>query len=312
MGKKVAIIIATYNQEKLLKECLISLNSKTDYKNYKIFLVDDSGKGKIGKKIIKKFKKIEVINTKGKTGFSGAYNVGIKNSLKWNPDYILLLNDDTEVIEKNWLKEMIKVGESESKIGILGCRILYPNGNLQSLGGHIRGWEITKISNFKEGEILDVDHVMGTFLLIKKEVIGRIGLLDEIYNPYLLEETDYCLRAKKEGFIIKSVSSVKIIHKKSKTIHTDVNNRRMFVRFKNDIIFSMRHLKSWNKFFRIFIFLPIIAIFRKRQDEDDLKIKNFAFRKEAISNIFLLISAYVYSLIKIREILWRKNERVFK
>ncbi len=52
---KVAIVICTYNQEKLLEKCLSSLQSKTDYKNYKVFLVDDSGKGEIGKKIDKKF-----------------------------------------------------------------------------------------------------------------------------------------------------------------------------------------------------------------------------------------------------------------
>jgi len=59
-NKKVAIIIPTYNQDLLLEKCLLSLENKTHYKNYKIFLVDDSGKGKIGEKIKKDLKKLRL------------------------------------------------------------------------------------------------------------------------------------------------------------------------------------------------------------------------------------------------------------
>ena len=48
-----------------------------------------------------------------------------------SPDYILLLNDDMEFIEKNWLKKMVEMGESYENIGILGCKLIYPDGNLQ-------------------------------------------------------------------------------------------------------------------------------------------------------------------------------------
>ena len=74
----------------------------------------------------------------------------------------------------------------------------------------------------------------------------------------------------------------------------------MAARFKNDIFFSSRHLKGWNRFFRIFIYLPMVAVFRKSTDEDKLKFKNFKLRKGFLINISLWIRALVYNLFKIK------------
>lgn len=284
---KVAIIICTYNQEKLLKKCLSSLKSKTDYKNYKIYLVDDSGKGEIGEKIKRKFSWVDVTINKKNLGFSKANNTGIKKALKkYNPNYFLLLNDDIEIVQKDWLKKIVEVGEKDNKIGILGCKIIYPDKSLQNIGGFIKRWKITKVTNFKKGEILDVDHIMGAFMLIKKEVIKKVGLLDEKFSPYLLEDTDYCLRTKEKGFKIKSVSSVEIIHKKGKTIDSLKNKKSMIIRFKNDILFSKKHLHGFNKSFRIFIYLPLVAIFKKKKDMGGFDIKNLKLRKDFVRNLY--------------------------
>jgi GT2 family glycosyltransferase len=287
---KVAIVIATYNQDKILRECLRSLK-KTKYSNYKIIFVDDTGKN-LGEEIKKEFN-VELIKTKGSSGQSRVWNLGIESAMKQKFDYILLLDDDTEIIDPNWLSKLIKIGESDKKIGILGCKLLYEDKSFQHIGGYIRKWVITHEKDYRK-EPFEVDHIMGCFMLIKKEVIQKIGLVDEIYTPYLLEETDYCIKTKKNGFKIVSVPSVETIHKKSKTINTQTNSRKMFVRFKNDIIFSRRHLSKKNALFRIFIYLPLVAILRKRRDEDELTIKNFILRKEFLMNLFLLVKAFLY------------------
>ena len=296
---KVAIIISTYNQKKLLEESLESLKKKTNYKNYKVYVVDDSGKGEIGEEIKKEFKGVNVTINKENKGFSGANNVGIKKALKeYHPDYILLLNDDTEMIEKSWLKKIIDVAEKDEKIGILGCKILYPDGSLQNLGGYIKGWKIELELDENKKDIFEVDHVMGAFIIIKRETINEVGLLDEIYSPYLLEDTDYCLRAKKAGFKIASIPFVKIIHKKGKSIDSLEDKKRLLVRFKNDIIFSKRHLKGWNKFFRIFVYLPLVAIFKKKKDTDELKPGKFKLRKKFIRNLGLWLIAFFPKIYK--------------
>ena len=290
---RVAIITSTFNQKKLLEISLSSVLKKTNYKNYKIFVIDDSGKGEIGKKIKKNFKKVDVIINKENKGFSKSNNLGIKRASKiCNPDYFLLLNDDIEIIDKNWLKKMVKVGESYNKIGILGCKIVYPNGNLQNIGGYIRNWDIAKELNANKKKVFEVDHVMGAFMLIKKEVIKKSGFLDENYSPYLLEDTDYCINAKKAGFKIVSVPNVIIIHKKGKSIDSLKNKDILKVRMKNDIYFSKKNLKLKDKLFRIFIYLPMVAIFKKSKDEDSLNPKNFRLRKDFLRNLFIYIHSF--------------------
>ncbi len=290
---KVAIVISTYNQLELLKINLQSIKSKTDYKNYRVYLVDDSGTEKIAKAIAKEFKWVITISDNKNRGFSGANNIGLKKAIKdYNPDYFLLLNDDAEIIEKNWLKRLIKIGEENPTAGILGCKIIYPDKTLQNMGGYLRGWRIELELNKNKKEIFEVDHVMGAFLLIKKAVIKNIGLLDEKYAPYLLEDTDYCLKAKEKGWKILSVPFVQVIHKKGKSIDTLEDKKRLLVRFKNDIIFSKSHLKGWNKFFRIFIYLPMVALFKKKNDTDDLKLNKFVLRKKFIRNLYLWFIAF--------------------
>jgi GT2 family glycosyltransferase len=292
---KVGIVICTYNQEKLLEKCLNSLKERTQYKNYKVFFVDDSGKGEIAKNIKKKFPWVNVTANKKNLGFAGAHNVGMKKSIKeYNPDYLLLLNDDTEIIQKDWLTEMVKVGNSDDKIGVLGCRIVYPDGSLQNIGGYLKKWELVKELelNGEKKEVFEVDHVMGAFMLIKRKVINEIGFLDENYNPYLLEDTDYCLSAKKAGFKVVSVGFVKIIHKKGKTLKSLESADKLFIRFRNDIYFSRKNLHGWNKFFRIFIYLPFVAVFKKKKDEDSLSLKNFKFREKFLRNLGLYCKSF--------------------
>jgi len=290
---KVAIIICTYNQDVLLEKCLLSLKNKTNYNKYKVYFVDDSGKGEIGKKIKKDFLWVNVTINKKNLGFAGANNVGIKKAIKeYNPEYFLLLNDDTEIIQKDWLKEMVEVGESDKKIGILGCKIIYPDGSLQNIGGYLKKWEIARELNENKKNPFEVDHVMGAFLLVKKEVIKKIDFLDENYNPYLLEDTDYCLNARKNGFKILSVPRVKIVHKKGKSIDSLKNKEIVKVRMKNDIYFSRKNLSGWNKFFRIFVYLPLVAILKKKKDIDGFEIKNLKLRKDFLKNLYLWILAF--------------------
>jgi GT2 family glycosyltransferase len=302
LKRKVAIIITTFNQELLLEKCLESIKEKTDYKNYKVFLIDDGSTNRIGSRIKKKFNWVDTTINSKNLGFSKANNIGIKKALRhYNPDYVLLLNDDAEVIQRDWLKNMIAKGEKDENSGILGCKIIYPDGSLQNMGGYIKGWEITKLLKTNK-RLVEVDHVMGAFMLIKRKVIEKIGLLDEIYSPYLLEDTDYCLKAKKAGFLVKSVSYVKIIHKKGKTIDSLKNKKVMFVRFKNDIIFSARHLAPRNALFRMCIYLPMVAMFKKIKDEAELKPENFRLRLDFPINLLFLISAYFYAMTKINKI----------
>ena len=293
---KVAIIILTYSQDKLLDSCIDSIEDKTDYKNYKIFVIDNNSEKKIGDKIKKKFPKVRVVINDKNYGFSKGNNIGIDIARReYDPDYFLILNDDTETVQKNWLKKLIKIYDREKNLGILGCKLIYPDGKFQSVGGFVRGWQINLLKNLDKDQLIEVDHIMGAFMLIQRSAMDKLNGFDEDFSPYLLEDTDLCLRAKKLGFSVKSFEGVEFIHRAHQSFKSS-RDKKLFFRFKNDIIFSWRHLALKDFFIRVFLYLPGVAMFKKESDESELHFGNFEFRKSFIWSLFYLLGAYFFVL----------------
>ena len=180
---KVFIIILHFGNPKNTEECLKSLES-LEYDNFETVVID---------------------NTKENRGFAGGNNIGIKQALEKGADYILFLNNDT-VVEPSFLKELVKAGESNKKIGILG-----------PIGGKIN-WLYTKgihVTHNMKHITKETDYITGACMLIKRKVIEKIGLMDEDYFLYC-EDVDLCLRAQKAGFLCGVASDSRISHKVSK------------------------------------------------------------------------------------------------
>ena len=168
---------------------------------------------------------LTLIKNKKNYGFPGGNNIGMKHALKFfNPDYILLLNNDT-VVEENFLGELIEKGESREDIGILGPKIYFydePN-TIWSAGCKI-SWKLSRGIQIGTNEIdkgqydteKEVEYVSGSAFLIKKEVIEKIGLMDETYFLYF-EESDWTLRANQEGYNSLYVPSGSVWHKVSRS-----------------------------------------------------------------------------------------------
>jgi len=294
---KVAIVITTYNQDFLSERCICSLREKTNYKNYKVYLVDDSGKGEIGEKIKKKFSWVDVTINKKNLGFSKSNNIGIKKALKkYNPDYVLLLNDDTEVVQKDWLKKMVEVGESDEKIGILGCKIIYPDGSLQWFfkNSKINFMKKNKfIKDTKEtSTIKEIKDVIGACFMISKKVINKVGLLDEKFSPFYGEDTDFCCRTSKKGFKLIYVGNTKIIHYGSSSTKTICNERIWFIKKRNAIRLE------WLNF-----------SFRKIISYSFIHLGSAILNKNPLKKLRLLLKAYLINLNDLKEIKRKRNER---
>lgn len=294
----VAIIVTTFNQKELLFDCLDSLKKNTNYKNYNLYFVDDSGKGEIGREVKKKYKWVDVTINEKNGGFSKANNIGIKRAIKnFNPDYILLINDDCEVKNKNWLSKIVKVGEKNERAGVLGCKLIYEDGSLQ--------WVVDNFSNIHffsspgKKNILNetvrervVDNIVGAFFLIKREVIERIGLLDEIYSPFYGEETDFCYRAKKAGYDNLYVPGINTIHKRNSSISKKENNYVWYIKKRNSIIFEWRYFGMLRNIKHTFLhFASTIYNLEKKKFNSDFGYK-----------IYLLFKAYINTLKNFKEI----------
>lgn len=304
MNKKAAIIITTFSQDALLEKCIKSIKNKTHYKNYRIFLVDDGSKNKSGERIRKKFPFVNVTANKTNTGFSKANNIGIKKALKeYNPDYILLLNDDTEVVQGNWLSEMIDAGEKNPSAGILGCRIVYPDGSLQWVAenGKIKFFMQKGFRKETKGmaEIQKIDNVIGACFLIKRKVIKKIGLLDEKFSPFYGEETDFCYRAKKAGFDIVYAGGAKIIHARNKSISSFSEDDVWYIKKRNSI------RMEWMHFSPISIIKTSIShcasAFMEKRD------RKITIEKNIPKKTLLLLKAYANNIRNLNEIIKKRN-----
>lgn len=184
-------------------------------------------------------------------GFTEGNNIGIRFILKnLNSKYILLLNNDT-VVDKSFLTELIDTAGKNTSIGICGPKTYYYDDpdKIQSNGGKINMWfgrsyniDANKTDLPGKESPQEVDFVMGSALLFKTEVALKIGLL---YAPYFAywEETDWCIRAKKEGYKVMSVPASKIWHKSSVSL-SDYNPLRIYYILRNNIIFMRRNAKK--------------------------------------------------------------------
>jgi len=219
---KVFIIILHYKNWGDTQECLKSLEA-LNYDNFEVIVVDNGSKDKFT--VHSPRFTVKQIFNKENLGFAGGMNVGIGQALKKDAKYILLLNNDV-TIEPNFLKELVRKGESDRGIGILGPVIYdYQSKKIHFAGGKIN-WLYTKgihIQNTRypslakrsgAGKIRYTDYITGACLLIKREVIEKIGLMDEDYFLYF-EDVDWCLKARRAGYKCVLIPNSKIWHKPS-------------------------------------------------------------------------------------------------
>jgi hypothetical protein len=221
----LSIIIVNYNTKDLTCDCIKSIKENTRDLKYEIILVDNNSNDGSVSAIKKNFKDVIIIENTENLGFSKANNQGIQ---KAKSDEILLLNSDTK-LNDNSIK---KAFDYLKKADILTIRIKSYDGKNQQAGGYgpnlfnlfcwafflddlpfmnrlIKPYQISNLSFFDTNH--EIDWVIGAFFMTTRNVIDKIGLLDENIFMYG-EEMEYCRRAKDAGFKIKYFAGPEIIH----------------------------------------------------------------------------------------------------
>ena len=252
----VYIVTINWNGIDDTVECLKSLQ-KIKYKNYKIILVDNNSKDNQAEKLQRQFPHVKLIKNNENTGFCIANNQGIEIALKEKADYILLLNNDTTVTP-NFLDILINYSEKHSKIGIVSPKInyYYNQDVVWCMGGTISiisGMTISIGKGKKSSlftKIIQPDFASGCALLIKREVVEKIGVLDPIYFAYY-EDVDISYRARKAGYEIAVLPKSVIWHKKSASAGyvgtNNISDFQMYQFARNSLIFMKKNLFSLDK-----------------------------------------------------------------
>jgi len=185
-------------------------------------------------------------------GFAEGNNIAIRYALKvLNPEYVLLLNNDT-VVDRGFLNELIAVADSDEDIGCVGPKTYYYDYHgrtdvINFAGGKFAMWRgksihigLKEVDQGQYDTVTDVGYVEGSCLLARRKALEVVGLLDPAYYLYW-EEADWCMRAKKAGFKLLYVPKGKIWHKISASSNSKKNPMIEYYFTRNRSWFIMHH-----------------------------------------------------------------------
>ena len=218
---KIAIIIINWNTYHLTFNCLKSLEACT-YKNKTVFFVDNGSKDGSGDKIALEFSEINYIKNNKNEGFTGANNKALKVILKQNFDYVLLLNNDTEV-KPDFLSLMQASMDSDNNLAATQPLILdFPNKNtIWNAGGSFNtffGLSKTRCKGMTYKPNLKIETltewISGCCILVKIAVVKEVGLLDNRFFAYF-EDVDWSIRMTNLGYKLGVVPKSIIYHHSS-------------------------------------------------------------------------------------------------
>ena len=214
----VSIVMLTYNQLEDTKLCVESLFKHTTDVNYELIFVDNGSTKDDTISYLdglkKEHKNIKTIYNKENLGFACANNQGIEIS---EGEYVLLLNNDV-ILTDGWLSRMIQVAESDDKIGVVAPCTNHASGRqVVTFSGTEEDDEgIQKFAKEvllkKAGNWISVSRIIGFCMLIKREVLFKVGVLDEMFGPGGYEDYDYSMRVKHENYDIVIAMDTFIFH----------------------------------------------------------------------------------------------------
>ena len=266
----IAVILVNWKKYNLTSNCINSLN-KSNYKNFKIILVDNEYSEKSLIELKNKYNELIVFKEKNNLGFAGGNNIGIRYALENDYDYIMLLNNDTEVKE-NFILPLVE--RMEKNLFLAAVQPLILNFSNKSIiwnaGGKLNkflGLTSTRLNNNKLNSsiVFDdyTDWISGCCILIKSEILTKVGLLDEKFFNYY-EDVDWSLRMKNLGYDLGFVKESIIYHhgssssKNKKNKEGVISSKIHYFNIRNHILLLKKHKNLFN-FFGI-VFFQIIKI----------------------------------------------------
>jgi len=197
-------------------------------------------------------RKMFLIKNEENYGFAKGNNIAIKYAMRClNPEYICLLNNDT-VVDRYFLGELIKIAESDEKIGIVGSKVLYYNNPeiINSAGaeynfrtGLAKNIYIGEIEKEQCNKIREVKSTHGVCMLVRKNVFNCVGYFDERFF-IMLEDTDLSIRVRKKGYKLM-FSPDSIIYHKEKMSRKKIPLKILYYCIRNRLFLSRKYSKKW-------------------------------------------------------------------
>jgi len=224
----LTIIIVNWNVKELLRDCLKSVYGRTQTISLEVLVVDNASPDGSIEMVEKEFPQVKLFKNKENVGFAKANNQAIRRS---KGRYVMLMNPDTLIVG-NALATMVVFMDNHGDTGAVGPRILNPDKTVQLTCGRYSPtlltelWDFTKLSSlfaksrifgkslmgfWSHNDTREVELLSGACMMVRKETIEQIGLMDEHFFLFA-EETDWCYRIRKNGWRIYLNADAEIIH----------------------------------------------------------------------------------------------------
>lgn len=213
-SRRATLVVLAWNRWELTKRCLETLR-RTDLDGADVIVVDNGSTDETRKELAK-YPWVTVLRNPQNLGFVRGNNVGIAAAAPSND--VVLLNNDLEFSQADWLTRLRECAHATRETGVVGCRLVLPDGRLLHAGTYILpdtywGQQIGALERDvgQYASRREVEGIVFACAYLKREVLDAIGGLSEDYESYF-EDTDYCLRARAAGFKILLCGDVTLTH----------------------------------------------------------------------------------------------------
>ena len=242
---KVSVIIPVYGQLEYTLECLKSIERNPPQADFEIIVIDDCSPDGSAK-VLKNIKSIRLVQNAENSGFIRSCNAGVKVALG---EYLYFLNNDTQVTP-GWMDELLKTFDRFPGTGLVGSKLVYPDGSLQEAGGII--WKDGSAWNFGRNQdaslpvfnyAREVDYCSGASIMVPKRLFDELGGFDEHYLPAYCEDSDLALKIRDKGYRVIYQPLSEVVHFEGVSSGTDTttgvkayqveNMKKVFERWKH-------------------------------------------------------------------------------
>lgn len=271
----VSIILVNWNTRQILQDCLRSVYEQTNGLAFEVFVVDNASSDGSAEMVRQQFPQVKLIANDENKGFAAANNQAISAA---SGEFILLLNSDTIVLDNAIFKSW-QFARQNPGAGIVGCRVLNADRTLQPscfmypsvLNMLLLTTYLSKIfprnkffgrermTWWDRNDIREVEVVTGCFMLVRKEVIQQIGMLDEEYFIYG-EETDFCYRAHQAGWNLLFTPDAQIVHLGGAS--SKQAKPQMILQLRGSLLYFMKKRKSWISYIMACILVSLFFLLR--------------------------------------------------
>lgn len=252
---KISILIPNKDHVEDLRRCIDSIKERTTYSNYEIIIIENNSEEKATfdyYKTLEKQENITVVIYKGIFNYSSINNFGAGFA---TGKYLLLLNNDTQVISMNWLENMLMYAQRPD-VGAVGAKLYYSDRTIQhagvviGLGAHrTAGHTHYKINYDNLGYMgrlcyaQNVSAVTGACLMVKKSIYDALGGLDECFR-IALNDVDFCLRIREQGYLNVFTPFAELYHFESASRGVDIVDAAKAERYEEE---SALFRERWKK-----------------------------------------------------------------